>query len=69
MKAIAISIICRCIAYVSVLAFVFGLIYISGNYSYLWMLSLLITCPIVPTYEGRTTYDRTDEERTDDNNS
>ena len=69
MKAIAISVICRCIAFVSILAFVFGLIYISGNYGFLWLLFLLFTCYFVPTYESGFTNNRTDEEQTDDNNS
>lgn len=53
MKAVAISIICRCVAYVAVLAFVFGLVWISGNYSYLWFVFLLLTCTLVPIIEER----------------
>lgn len=50
MVAIIVSVICRLIAYVSVLAFVFGLVAMSGNYGYLWFLLLIGTCKVIPTY-------------------
>lgn len=51
MKIVIISVICRLIAYISVLAFVYGVVAVSGNPKYLWLLALLITCELVPTYE------------------
>lgn len=51
MKAVVISVICRLLAYISILAFVFGIVYISGNYRYLWFLFLLPTCEFIPTFE------------------
>lgn len=50
MVVVMVSVICRLIAYVSVLAFVFGLVAMSGNYGYLWFLLLLSTCELIPIY-------------------
>ena len=50
MVVVMVSVICRLIAYVSVLAFVLGLVAMSGNYGYLWFLLLLSTCELIPTY-------------------
>ena len=52
MNAVVTAVICRCMAYIAVLAFVFGLVRMSGDYHYLWFLFLLLTCYIVPTYES-----------------
>ena len=52
MKAVIVSIVCRLLAYISVLAFVFGLVIWSGNYKFLWFLLLLLTCELVPLYES-----------------
>lgn len=62
MNAVVTSIICRCIAYLSVLAFVFGLVWMSGNYNYLWFLLLLFTCEIVPIYESGVSNNGTDRQ-------
>ena len=50
MKAIIVAVICRLLAYISVLSFVFGIVALSGNYNFLWLLLLLLTCEFVPTY-------------------
>ena len=61
MKAVIVSVICRLLAYISVLAFVFGVVALSGNYNFLWLLLLLLTCEFVPTYqEKEVKNDRTD---------
>lgn len=61
MKAIIVSSICRLLAYISVLAFVFGIVALSGNYNFLWLLLLLLTCALVPVYESKgDKNDRTD---------
>lgn len=58
MKAVIVSIVCRLLAYISVLAFVLGLVIWSGNYNFLWFLLLLLTCELVPLYEsGCGSYD------------
>lgn len=57
MKAIIVSTVCRLLAYISVLAFVFGLVVWSGSYKFLWFLLLLLTCGLVPTYESRINND------------
>lgn len=53
MKAIIVSVICRLLAYIAVLAFVFGIVFLSGNYKFLWLLLLLLTCGFVPVYERK----------------
>lgn len=61
MKAIIVSLICRLLAYISVLAFVFGIVALSGNYNFLWLLLLLLTCALVPVCESKgDKNDRTD---------
>lgn len=63
MKAVIVSLICRLLAYMSVLAFVFGIVTLSGNYNFLWLLLLLLTCEFVPTYQTKgDKNDRTDGE-------
>lgn len=61
-RIIIISIICRTIAIIAVLAFVFGLVYISGSYSFLWLLLLIIACTFIPVYA----YDSNDETQEDE---
>lgn len=56
---IIISVICRTLAIIAVLAFVFLLVYISGRYSFLWFLFLILACKYVPVYK----YTSTDETR------
>lgn len=46
-----IAVICRLLAYIAVLAFVFGLVYITNNYKFLWFLLLLCTCELIPIYQ------------------
>lgn len=45
------SVIFRFLAFAIVLAFVFGLVYISNNYKFLWFLFLLPTCTFIPVYQ------------------
>ena len=63
MKAVITGIVCRALAYIAVLTFVFGLIYMSKNYNYLWFLFLLITCEFVPTYTCTKEYKECGEEK------
>ena len=51
MRAVIISIICRCLAYLAVLAFVFGIVHTTKNTKYLWLLLLIMTVYFIPTYE------------------
>lgn len=61
MRAIIVSLICRLLAYISVLAFIFGVVFLSENYNFLWLLFLLLTCEFVPTYQVKEVKDdRTD---------
>lgn len=57
------TIICTALVIIAVLAFVFGLVYISGNYNFLWFLFLLLTCEFVPTY--KTTEENNKEDKHD----
>ena len=65
MKAVIVSIICRCLAFLAILAFVFGIVYMTKNTRYLWLLCLLATVYCVPTYEckGVTNTDNSSENR------
>lgn len=67
MKAVIISIICRCLAFIAVLAFVFGIVYITKNPKYLWLLFLIISVYSVPTYEckGITNTDANSEKQSE----
>lgn len=61
MKAIIVSVICRLIAYISVLAFVFGIVALTGKYVFLMLLFLLMTCDTIPVYQSKGAKDdRTD---------
>lgn len=56
MKTPIYSIIGRLIAYLAVLAFVFGIVYMTQNTAYLWLLLLILTVDYVPTYEEKRIY-------------
>ena len=45
------SIICRLLALVAVLAFVYFMVVFTGSLGCLWLLFLLLTVELVPTYE------------------
>ncbi len=45
------SIIGRVIALIAVLAFVFGIVYITQNTKFLWLLFLIFTIELIPKYE------------------
>lgn len=45
------SVICRLLALVAILAFVFAMVWFTGKLSCLWLLFLLLVVEIVPTYE------------------
>lgn len=45
------SIICRLFALVAILAFVFAMVWFTGKLGCLWLLFLLLTVELVPTYE------------------
>ena len=57
MKAVIISIIARLVAFLGVLGFVFGIVYMTKNTKFLWLLLLLLAVDLVPTYETRTVKD------------
>ena len=67
MKAVIISIICRCLAYVAILAFVFGVVYLTKNTKYLWLLLLIVTADYVPTYDLVGVNDTNDKAKKDEN--
>lgn len=51
MKAVIISIIARLVAFLSVLGFVFGIVYITNDMRFLWLLWMLLAIEFIPTYE------------------
>ena len=67
MKAVIAGVICRVLAYIAILAFVFGLIYISKNYNYLWFLFLLITCEFIPIYTWKEEHEKHNKNDKDNN--
>lgn len=48
------SIICRLLALVAILAFVFAMVWFTGKLSCLWLLFLTLLVEIVPTYEFKS---------------
>lgn len=56
MKAVIFSIIGRVIALALILAFVFGVVYITSNTKFLWLLFLIFCIDYVPIYESKTKY-------------
>ena len=48
------SIICRLLALVAILAFVFAMVAITNNLNYLWLLFLLLAAEIVPVYNFKS---------------
>ena len=50
MKAVIISIIARLMAFLCVLGFVFGIVYITNDMRFLWLLWLLLAVEFVPVY-------------------
>lgn len=48
------SVICRLLALVAILAFVFAMVWFTGKLSCLWLLFLLLVVDIVPTYEFKS---------------
>lgn len=50
MKAIIISLICRTLAFISVLAFVFGICFFTNNLHFLWLLFLILTVEFIPVF-------------------
>lgn len=51
MKAVIISIIARLLAFLGVLGFVFGIVYITNDMIFLWLLCLLPAVDFVPVYK------------------
>lgn len=60
------SIICRLLALVAILAFVFAMVWFTGKLSCLWLLFLLLVVEIVPTYEFKS--ERKDDKDVDSDN-
>ena len=54
MKYVVWSIIGRLIALIAILAFVFGIVYITQNTKFLWLLFLLFAVEFVPVYNITT---------------
>ena len=50
-SCIILSIICRLLAFIGVLAFVAFMVAFTGKLSCLWLLFLLLTVECIPTYE------------------
>lgn len=59
------GIIGRLIAFIAILGFVFGIVALSGNYEFLWLLWLLPTVEFIPTYNFTTYSD--DDADTEEN--
>ena len=61
------SIVCRLLALVAVLAFVYFMVVLTGSLGCLWLLFLLLTVELVPTYEFKHTNDNSEEEKNNGN--
>jgi hypothetical protein len=53
-SSIITSIICRLLALIAVLAFVYAMVVLTGSLGCLWLLFLLLAVELVPTYEFKT---------------
>lgn len=62
MKATVISLICRTLAFISILGFVFGICYFTKNLTYLWLLFLLFTTEFIPVFEYKRVYETEETE-------
>lgn len=51
MKTIICSVICRVIVIIAVLSFVFGVVWLTNNTKFLWLLFLIFSAEFIPTYE------------------
>lgn len=61
------SIVCRLLALVAVLAFVYFMVVLTGSLGCLWLLFLLLAVELVPTYEFKHTNDNSEEEKNNGN--
>lgn len=59
------SIICRLLALVAILAFVFAMVWFTGKLSCLWLLFLLLVVEIVPVYEFKSEKESKDDAKED----
>ena len=62
------SIICRLLAIMAILAFVYFMVVFSGSLHCLWLLFLLFAVDIVPTYEFKREFPRNKENKDGKNN-
>ena len=63
------SIICKLLALLSILGFVFAMVWFTNNLNCLWLLFLLLAADIVPTYEFKSERSANSEGDTDVNKS
>lgn len=59
------SIICRLLAIVAVLIFVYLMVVFTGSLSCLWLLFLLLAVELVPTYEYKHNYNENGDKPND----
>lgn len=65
-KGVIASIIAHVLVILSVLAFVFGIVYITNNTGFLWLLFLLLTTELLPNYKFEETTTRTKQDVAND---
>lgn len=65
-KAFIAYLIVHLVIIIGVLAFVFGVVYITNNMGYLWLLFLLLTTTLLPSFEFNTTTANKQNEANDD---
>jgi membrane protein YdbS with pleckstrin-like domain len=59
------SIVCRLLAIVAVLAFVYFMVVLTGSLSCLWLLFLLLAVELVPAYEFKSNNSKDEENKND----
>lgn len=55
MKVIIVAIFARLCLIIAVLAFVFGIVNLTGNPNFLWLLFLIISAEFIPVYKYKET--------------
>ena len=66
MKAIIISLICRTLAFIAVLAFVFGICFFTNNLHFLWLLFLILTVEFIPVFTFKRVSSVSNEDEDDE---
>lgn len=65
MKVVIIALIAKVVVILSVLAFVFAIVYVTGNIKFLWLLFLLVSVYFIPTYTYTEKNEHTEADKED----